>query len=135
MLRALFLVLVTCFVSSAFAETSRVPDTNQLTVGIAECPPFVIAEDGRYRGLGIYLWEQAAQELGYSFDYVEYPLGSLLEIIRSYDPSAIPDVGISCTSVTAEREELAQLRREVKRLRMEREILKKATAFFAKENS
>jgi len=36
---------------------------------------------------------------------------------------------------TAEREELAQLRREVKRLRMEREILKKATAFFAKENS
>jgi transposase-like protein len=35
---------------------------------------------------------------------------------------------------TSEREELAQLRRENKRLRMEREILKKATAFFAKEN-
>jgi transposase len=35
---------------------------------------------------------------------------------------------------TAEREELAKLRREVKTLRMEREILKKAAAFFAKEN-
>jgi transposase-like protein len=35
---------------------------------------------------------------------------------------------------TAEREELALLRREVKTLRMEREILKKAAAFFAKEN-
>jgi len=35
---------------------------------------------------------------------------------------------------TAEREELKQLRREVARLREEREILKKATAFFAKEN-
>ena len=35
---------------------------------------------------------------------------------------------------TAEREELGRLRREVKRLEMEREILKKATAFFAKEN-
>jgi transposase len=35
---------------------------------------------------------------------------------------------------TAEREELARLRREVKTLRMEREILKKAAAFFAKEN-
>jgi transposase len=35
---------------------------------------------------------------------------------------------------TAERQELAQLRREVKQLRMEREILKKAAAFFAKEN-
>ena len=35
---------------------------------------------------------------------------------------------------TAEREELQLLRREVKQLRMEREILKKAAAFFAKEN-
>ena len=34
----------------------------------------------------------------------------------------------------SEREELAELRRENQRLRMEREILKKATAFFAKEN-
>jgi transposase len=36
---------------------------------------------------------------------------------------------------TEERQELAQLRRENSHLRMEREILKKATAFFAKENS
>ena len=35
---------------------------------------------------------------------------------------------------TQEREELQQLRREVKTLRLEREILKKAAAFFAKEN-
>lgn len=34
-----------------------------------------------------------------------------------------------------ERSELGELRREVKRLRVEREILKKATAFFAKENA
>ena len=32
-----------------------------------------------------------------------------------------------------EREELKRLRREVKNLRMEKEILKKASAFFAKE--
>jgi transposase len=35
----------------------------------------------------------------------------------------------------AEKEELEALRREVKQLRMERDFLKKATAFFAKENS
>ena len=36
---------------------------------------------------------------------------------------------------TEEREELGHLRREVRTLRMERDILKKATAFFAKENA
>ncbi len=35
---------------------------------------------------------------------------------------------------TAEREELVRLRRDNKRLEMEREILKKAAAFFAKES-
>jgi transposase len=35
---------------------------------------------------------------------------------------------------SAEREELQKLRRQVKQLEMEREILKKATAFFAKES-
>jgi transposase len=35
---------------------------------------------------------------------------------------------------TDEREELGRLRREIRTLREEREFLKKATAFFAKEN-
>ncbi len=37
--------------------------------------------------------------------------------------------------LTAEQEELRQLRAENKQLKLEREILKKATAFFAKESS
>jgi transposase-like protein len=35
----------------------------------------------------------------------------------------------------SEREELVELRRENQRLRLEREMLKKATAFFAKESA
>ena len=42
--------------------------------------------------------------------------------------------GPSGALTTAEREELSRLRREIHTLRMEREILKKATAFFAKES-
>ena len=36
---------------------------------------------------------------------------------------------------TAEREELGHLRKEVRQLRLERDVLKKATAFFAKESA
>jgi transposase len=35
---------------------------------------------------------------------------------------------------TAEREELARLRKEVRELKLERDVLKKAAAFFAKES-
>jgi transposase-like protein len=43
--------------------------------------------------------------------------------------------GSSDVLTTAEHEELLRLRRENKRLLMERDILKKAAAFFAKEGS
>ena len=36
---------------------------------------------------------------------------------------------------TLEREELARLRKENRQLRLERDVLKKATAFFAKESA
>jgi transposase len=39
------------------------------------------------------------------------------------------------TLTTEEKEELTRLRKENRELRLEREILKKATAFFAKENA
>jgi transposase len=42
--------------------------------------------------------------------------------------------GVAGALTTSEREELAQLRSENRRLKMERDILKKAAAFFAKEN-
>lgn len=55
---------------------------------------------------------------------------------RWVEQAEVDEVGGTPNALTtAEREELQQLRRENKRLQMEREILKKAAAFFAKENS
>jgi transposase len=56
--------------------------------------------------------------------------------IRAWVERAKVDAGSGPPGVltTAERQELAHLRRENHQLRMEREILKKATAFFAKES-
>ena len=84
----------------SFAQEDR-----ELRVGLAECPPFVIKENGTHSGLAVYLWEQVADELGLQYSYSEYALGSLLEVIHNADESQMPDVGISCTSVTAEREQ------------------------------
>ena len=42
--------------------------------------------------------------------------------------------GAAGALTTAEKEELTRLRRENRQLQMERDILKKATAFFAKES-
>ena len=71
---------------------------------------------------------------------------SLVQIARDLDltPSAVTrwvqqakieeGRGPAGALTRAEREELARLRRENVKLRMERDILKKATAFFAKEH-
>jgi transposase-like protein len=57
--------------------------------------------------------------------------------VRSWIKQAEIDAGKGPRGAltTSEREELAMLRRENKTLKMEREILKKATAFFAKETT
>jgi len=50
--------------------------------------------------------------------------------LESAGNQAFPGKG----NLSSDKEELNRLRKEIKRLRMERDILKKATAFFAKES-
>lgn len=61
-------------------------------------------------------------------------LGVADQTLRTWVQHAEIEDGVRDALAPDEREELRQLRREVRTLRQEREILKKAAAFFAKES-
>ena len=76
-------------------------------------------------------------EQGYKLSEAARNLGIDSSVLRRWKtqhetegPDAFPGKG----HMSPENEELSRLRKENKRLRMERDILKKATAFFAKES-
>jgi len=76
-------------------------------------------------------------EQGYKSSEAARNLGIHPNVLRNWkkqlqidSSQAFPGKG----HILQEREELSRLQKENKRLRMEREILKKATVFFAKES-
>jgi transposase len=74
---------------------------------------------------------------GKSIGQVARDLGLTETSVRAWVRQAEIDEGKGSTGAltTSEREELSALKREVRTLRLERDILKKATAFFAKEST
>ena len=74
---------------------------------------------------------------GKSVTGVAKDLGLVVSVLGRWAGQARADAGKSKrgTLTTEEKEGLSRLRKEVRELRLEREILKKAAAFFAKENA
>src|SRR5512132_3530448 len=77
----------------------------------------------------VQVGDRSVREVAKALDLTETAL-------REWVKNAAVDAGKGPPGAvtTAEREELVQLQRDNKRLEMEREILKKAAAFFARES-
>ena len=77
---------------------------------------------------------QLVRESGKSRRQIARELDVSTETLRQWVKQAELDDGLRHDGLTSEEtEEVRQLRREIKALREEREILKKAATFFAKE--
>jgi transposase-like protein len=104
--------------------------------------PHVEAEGSATSATGAHARVQAeavklVKEGGRRVAELSRDLGLADSLVRTWVRQADVDAGNGPAGVltTAEKEELSHLRREVKVLRMEREILKRAATFFAKENA
>ena len=73
-------------------------------------------------------------ELGYTVEQVAEKLGCCKESVRRWKAAAMPKLDPeTALRMELEEKEIKQLRKENARLKMEVEILKKATAYFARE--
>jgi transposase len=76
---------------------------------------------------------KAGQSVGVVAKVLGIPKASLSNWVRQTARGSLSGAGEKAAGVTAEQMELARLRAEVARLRMERDIAKKAAAYFAQD--
>lgn len=76
---------------------------------------------------------QASQSLSVTAQVLGIPKATLANWVRLQEQGKLaePATGVKATQVTPEQMEMARLRAEVARLMMERDIAKKAAAYFA----
>jgi transposase len=77
---------------------------------------------------------ELAREREKPIKHIARDLGISESCLRNWVAQADVDAGTREGLTTSEREELRRLRRELRVVKMERDILKKAAAFFATEN-
>ena len=95
----------TATATSTTRAQARTIDARTLRVGVKVAPPFVSKRDDGYGGLAIELWEEIADERGWTFAYQEYELEELFEAVSS----GSVDLGIGAITATAQREQRMDL--------------------------
>lgn len=88
--------------TTASSSSAVSPVDKTLMIGVKAAPPFVIAGDDGYKGLAIDLWQDAARDHGWKYEYRKYDLEGLLDAVRE----GKVDVGLGAITATAEREKV-----------------------------
>ena len=74
----------------------------KIKVAIADFPPVVFKEDGKYKGFEIDLWEAIANKIGVDFEYEDH---NFKEIIPLLAEKKI-DVGLAGVTINESREKI-----------------------------
>ena len=77
-------------------------EKRKVRVAARICPPFVMNDAGRFSGIGIFLWDKIAEQLGREYSIEEYGLKEMLEVVAQ----GKADIAVSCLSMTQKREEI-----------------------------
>ncbi len=93
----LFFLLTPVQLSSR--ENKQEPD-KKLIIGLTETPPFVVQENGDFKGLSISSWELVNQKLDRDYEYRIYP--SLIELLKGIENKEV-DFSINPVTVTVQR--------------------------------
>lgn len=104
--RRILLVLSLLFFGSTSLWGQEQLAPRKLSIAAASCPPFVIVEEGQFSGLAIYLWQEIAADLGLQYEMAEYAIGDMLTAISEQREQRMVDIGMSCLSITEERERI-----------------------------
>lgn len=93
----LLLPILTLSAGNASAQPAE-----SLKVGLFVNPPFVIDDYGGFDGIAVELWEILARELGWEYDYVNFPT---VDALIAATESGEIDVAVSNISITHARAE------------------------------
>ncbi|MGR6833854.1 transporter substrate-binding domain-containing protein [Aliivibrio wodanis] len=90
------------FVVTMLIGIEKSKANTELKVGTYHCPPFIFHDKGQgFEGLSMTLWERIAEIMGVTYTLQNYELDDLLLAAEKGEI----DVGVSCISITPDREE------------------------------
>ncbi len=78
----------------------KISQNNKIIIGLTETPPFVVENNGKFKGLSITSWDMVNKSLGFDYEFKVYPdLVSLLSAIENKEV----DLSINPVTVTDQR--------------------------------